>query len=52
MNGRLDDHGRRMYRGRAGGEQDDEDDSVSVGSGVQVVLHKCSYNEGIRQSKL
>jgi len=36
----------------AGGEQDDEDGSASVGSGAQVVLHKGSYNEGIGQSKL
>ena len=47
MNGRLDDRGRRMYCGRAGGEQDDEDDSASVGSGAQMVLHKGSYNKGI-----
>ena len=52
MNGRLDDRGRRMYRGPTEGEQDNEDDSASVGSGVQVVLHKGSYNEGIGQSKL
>ena len=41
-----------MYRGPAEGKQDDEDDSASVGSGGQVVLHKGSYNEGIGQSKL
>ena len=52
MNGQLDDHRRRMYRGPAEGEQDDEDDSASVGSGAQVVLHKGSYNERIGQSKL
>ena len=36
-----------MYRGRAGGEQDDEDDNASVGSGEQVLLQKGSDNEGI-----
>ena len=52
MNGRLDVRGRRKYRGSAEGEQDDEDDSASVGSCAQVVLRKGSYNEGIGQIKL
>ena len=41
-----------MYRGPTEGEQDNEDDSASVGSGVQVVLRKGSYNEAIGQIKL
>jgi len=41
-----------MYRGPVEGEQDDEDDSASVGSGAQVVLRKGSYNKGIGQIKL
>ena len=41
-----------MYHGRVVGEQDDEDDSASVGSYAQVVLRKGSYIEGIEQIKL
>jgi hypothetical protein len=52
LNGRYDECERRVYRGRAGGEQDDEDDSASVGSGEQVVMQKGSYKEGIPQSEL